>query len=46
MSLPVAAWHLGQLHAYEQALVLVIAFGPFVVLGIVVGVLRRRDLDR
>jgi hypothetical protein len=36
--------HLGQLHAYESALVLLIAFGPFVVLGVVVVVMRRRDL--
>ena len=37
--------HLGELHAYEQWLVAVIAFGPFVVLGIVVYVVRRRDGD-
>ena len=36
--------HLGQLHAYEQALVLLIAFGPFVVLGLLVVVVRRRDV--
>jgi hypothetical protein len=36
--------HLGALHAYEQALVLLIAFGPFVVLGVVVVVMRRRDI--
>jgi len=35
--------HLGELHAYEQLLVALIAFGPFVALGIVVVVLRRRD---
>ena len=34
-------WHMGALHPIEQALVLVLAFGPFVVLGIVI-VLRRR----
>ncbi|HET6561066.1 MAG TPA: hypothetical protein VFG72_04270 [Marmoricola sp.] len=38
------AAHLGQLHAYEQLLVLLIAFGPFVVLGVLVVVLRRRDV--
>jgi hypothetical protein len=38
--------HLGALHPYELLLVLVIAFGPFVVLGVVVFVLRRRDLSR
>lgn len=40
------AWvlmHLGELHAYEKLLVGVIAFGPFVVLAVVVGVMRRRD---
>ena len=35
--------HLGELHAYEQWLVAVIAFGPFVVLGIVVYVVRGRE---
>ena len=38
------ALHLGGLHPYEQALVLLIAFGPFVVLGVVVYVVRKRDL--
>lgn len=36
--------HLGPLHPAEQALVLLIAFGPFVVLGVVVAVVRRRDV--
>jgi hypothetical protein len=35
--------HLGDLHAYEQWLVALIAFGPFVVLGIVVYVVRGRE---
>lgn len=43
LAAPLSALHLGQLHAYEQALLAVIAFGPFVVLGIVVYVIRRRD---
>ncbi len=38
----VTPWHLGGLHPYEQLLVLVLAFGPFVVLGVVVAVQRRR----
>jgi len=38
------AQHLGDLHAYEQVLVVLLAFGPFIVLGIVVFVVRRRDL--
>ena len=36
--------HLGALHPYEQLLVAVVAVGPFVVLGVVVAVLRRRDI--
>lgn len=35
--------HLGALHPVEQALTLGLAFGPFVVLGIVVWVRRRQD---
>ncbi|GEP39497.1 hypothetical protein NPS01_31600 [Nocardioides psychrotolerans] len=35
--------HLGSLHPIEQALTLVLAFGPFAVLGIVVLVRRRHD---
>ena len=34
--------HLGQLHSYERWLVVVVAFGPFVVLGLVVRAARRR----
>ncbi len=37
--------HLGAMHPYEKVLTLVLAFGPFVVLGAVV-VLRRRHDDR
>ena len=37
--------HLGPLHPAEQALTLALAFGPFVVLGIVI-VLRRRSDQR
>jgi hypothetical protein len=36
--------HFGELHAFEQVLVLVIALGPFIVLGIAVHVVRKRDL--
>ena len=39
----VTAWHLGALHAYEQALVLLLAFGPFVVLGLVIWLRRHED---
>lgn len=38
-----AGLHLGQLHAQEQLLVLLVAFGPFVALVVVVLVLRRRQ---
>jgi hypothetical protein len=37
--------HMGSLHPYEQALTLLLAFGPFVVLGIVVRRRRREDDD-
>ena len=36
-------WHMGALHPYEQALTLLLAFGPFVVLGLVIW--RRRGED-
>ena len=35
--------HMGGMHPYEQALTLALAFGPFVVLGVVVAVRRRSD---
>ena len=38
------AMHLGALHPYEKVLTLVLAFGPFLVLGAVI-VLRRRHED-
>lgn len=37
--------HLGSLHPYEQALTVVLAFGPFVLLGIVVWRRRREDAE-
>jgi hypothetical protein len=45
VTLPVAlpVLHLGALHPVEQALVLLVAFGPFVALGLVVRRQRRRD---
>ena len=36
--------HLGALHPFEQLLVALVAFGPFVVLFVVVYVVRRRDV--
>ena len=35
--------HMGALHPVEQALTLVLAFGPFVVLGIVIAHRRRGE---
>jgi len=35
--------HLGALHPYEKVLTLVLAFGPFLVLGAVIAVRRRQD---
>ena len=35
--------HLGALHPAEKALTLALAFGPFVVLAVVVAVRRRHD---
>jgi cytochrome c-type biogenesis protein CcmH/NrfF len=35
--------HLGPLHPVEQALTLLLAFGPFVLLALVVVVRRRQD---
>jgi len=37
--------HMGALHPFEQVLTLVLAFGPFLVLGAVI-VYRRRHEDR
>jgi hypothetical protein len=39
-----AALHMGALHSHERLLVLLVAFGPFVVLVAVVFLLRRRDI--
>ncbi|MGH3330287.1 MAG: hypothetical protein ACRDPJ_03180 [Nocardioidaceae bacterium] len=38
-----APLHLGSMHAYETALVALLAFGPFVVLVFVVLLIQRRD---
>ena len=35
--------HMGALHPYEQALTLILAFGPFVLLGVVIWHRRRHD---
>lgn len=44
MSSALVPLHLGNLHAYETALLALLAFGPFVVLAVVVVVMRRRDV--
>lgn len=44
MALSLLPFHMGSLHPFEQALVLLLAFGPVVVLGAVVLVVRRRDV--
>ncbi len=36
---------MGALHPVEQLLILLLAFGPFLVLGVVVYVVRRRDIE-
>jgi hypothetical protein len=37
--------HLGALHPYEKVLTLVLAFGPFLVLGAVIAVRHRHEDD-
>ena len=36
-------WHLGPAHGVEQWLTLVLALGPFLVLGLVILLRRRQD---
>jgi hypothetical protein len=43
MSSAIVALHLGALHPYETVLTFVLAFGPFLALGIVIAVRRRHD---
>jgi hypothetical protein len=44
MTVPVAPLHMGALHPLEQLIVLAVAFGPFLVLFVVVYVVRRRAI--
>jgi hypothetical protein len=37
------AMHMGALHPFEKVLTLLLAFGPFVVLGAVIAIRRRHD---
>jgi hypothetical protein len=39
----VTPWHLGTLHPFEQVLTIVLAFGPFILLGVVIMIQRRKD---
>ena len=39
------AMHMGALHPFEKILTLLLAFGPFVVLGSVIAVRRRHESD-
>lgn len=43
--LTIAPLHMGAMHPMEQLLVLGVAFGPFLVLFVVVYVARRRAID-
>ena len=45
MSLDLIAMHMGALHPAEKVLTLLLAFGPFVVLGSVVAMRRRHETD-
>jgi hypothetical protein len=45
MSPDLIVLHMGALHAYEKALTLLLAFGPFVVLGSVMAVRRRHEAE-
>jgi hypothetical protein len=36
-------WHLGALHPFEKGLTLGLAFGPFLILFVVIAVRRRQD---
>ena len=42
--LQVTPLHMGALHPFEQALVFVLAFGPFLVLAFVLYFARKRDV--
>ena len=45
MSLDLVALHMGALHPAEKVLTLLLAFGPFIVLGSVVALRRRHEAD-
>jgi hypothetical protein len=41
----VIAHHMGTLHPYEQVLVLLLAFGPVLLLGVTIWIARKRTDD-
>lgn len=43
MTLDLVALHLGALHPVEKVLTLLLAFGPFLVLAVVIAVRRHRE---
>jgi hypothetical protein len=44
MTAAIVALHLGALHPFEKGLTLLLAFGPFVLLGIVIALRHRQDV--
>ena len=40
-----APLHMGKLHAYEQVLVYLLAFGPFLLLALTIWISRRRNAE-
>jgi hypothetical protein len=46
VTLALVPLHLGAMHPFETVLTLVLAFGPFVALGVVIAVRRRQERDR
>ena len=43
MTLDLIVMHLGAMHPYEKVLTLLLAFGPFIVLGAVIALRRRHE---
>lgn len=37
--------HLGRLHPYEQLIVILLAFGPLLLLAVTIRIARKRDRD-
>lgn len=45
MTVSLTLLHMGKLHAYEQLLVYLLAFGPFVLLALTIWISRRRTAE-